>query len=104
MPSAVAGKRQAAPPDARFAEPGDDAQQGGLAAARRPEEAKKFAAADIEVDCGERRHTGAEALADPPQCHDRIRVSGGLQRARQERRRQRLIPTLWLTNLTVKAR
>ena len=47
-------------------EPGDDAQQRGLAAARRPEKADELALGDVEVDVRQRGE-GAELLADAGQ-------------------------------------
>ena len=37
----------------RHLEPGDDPQHGGLAAARRPDERKTLAVADVEIDAPE---------------------------------------------------
>jgi hypothetical protein len=50
-------------PGALRLQPGDDAQQGRLAAARRAQEADELALADRQVDAAERIE-GAEALAD----------------------------------------
>ena len=53
-------------PDAAGAvrlEPGDDAQQRGLAAARRPEEADELALGDLQIDVAQRGEA-AEILAD----------------------------------------
>jgi hypothetical protein len=50
LPATVGCQRQAANAAARFAEPGDDAQQGGLAAAGWTEEAQKLAAANVEIN------------------------------------------------------
>jgi hypothetical protein len=49
-------------------EPGDEAEQGGLAAARRADQHDELAVGDVEI---ERRDDGhrAERLAHAPQCH-----------------------------------
>jgi len=70
MPAAVGGEREAPNSFARIGEAGDDAQQGGLAAARRADEAQELALADIEIDCVEGAQSGAETLPDAAQRND----------------------------------
>ena len=53
-------------PGALHLEPGDDAQQRGLAAARGPEEADELALGDVQVDVAQRGEA-AEVLADAGQ-------------------------------------
>src|SRR5713101_467848 len=81
MSAAIRCEREAAETRARLAEAGDDAQQGGLAAAGRAEEAQKFAPADVEIDRLERRHTRPEALADASQDDERILIPAFRRRA-----------------------
>ena len=66
----MSGERKPPLAFARVGQSGNDAQQGRLAAARWPEEAQKFAAADIKVDRLERCQTRPEAFADAAKSND----------------------------------
>src|SRR6516164_5927561 len=103
MSAGIRGEREAADARARLAETGDDAQQGGLAAAGGAEQAQELAPSDVEIDRVERRHPRAKALADAPQPNDRIRVPAFRQRAGQYRCGQGRIPNFLLTNCRVNA-
>jgi hypothetical protein len=54
-----------------LAQPGDDPQQGRLAAARGAKQAQKLAAADVEIDPIECRNPAREALGDAAEPDDR---------------------------------
>ncbi len=49
-------------PAGRLLEAGDDVEQGGFAAARRPEQRNEFTVADREIDAGQRRHRIAAGI------------------------------------------
>ena len=57
----------------RAFEAGDDAQAGGLAAARRPEQGQEFAADDVEIDGIEPDDAAGKNLRDRLQPDERIR-------------------------------
>ncbi len=59
----VATRQFDARPASGAVQPGDQAQQGGLAAARRPQQRDEFAARDRQIDAIEHGR-GAEALGD----------------------------------------
>jgi hypothetical protein len=56
----------------RLLEAGDQAQRGGPAAARRPEQGEELAVEHVEMDAVDRDDVLAEALRDPRQPHDRL--------------------------------
>jgi hypothetical protein len=64
LPAAFGFQRQATNSARRFAEPGDDAQQGGFAAAGWAKQAQKLAPANVEINRVKRRNARTETLAD----------------------------------------
>src|SRR5438477_3371819 len=53
-------------------EPGEEIEQGGLAASARTAEAKKLAGLDVERDAGESEEAPREGSSDPPQREDAL--------------------------------
>src|SRR5262249_8075175 len=82
------GERQMPFAGAWLAQPGDEPQQGRLAAARRAEHTQKLAAADFEIDPLECGNPAWEALGDAAEPDDWRRRRA---RARGRRRVQRRI-------------
>jgi hypothetical protein len=99
----VVGRRPFDAPRTGIAEAGDHAQQGGLAAARRAEQAGKFAGAEIEIDAGDRQRAVGKALGDAVdlQHEPAARCLSRRPDGAPERHGRHALPTPLLTNSSV---